>query len=406
LLVFLPATLDLAVFARFYTLHAVLVLGAGIAAYEAVAPRRSARVRAGLAVVAVLLLAPAVHLQETSLVALVAVMCGVAAVLWLDHGTRLPRYAARRPLVVAAGLLALAAAGIAATVALDIVARFQHVPLWAEWGAGRPQYYVVELAADAPLFWPLFPAAAFLALATERRFALFALVVFIAALAVHSGAASKSMRYLYYALPFFCAVWGVGLAGLHKLALKSGAVFPLSARAASASAALLALVLVVTALSEEGRRAARLVLGRATTEQALSYHSETDWAPAVAPLAAAASSADRLVTSNAMKALYYFGRYDYELNASIVPETVSGEEFGVDRRTGGQAIGTARSMADVLAMPGTSLVVIEDEKLGDPYGAPADAVEAIAARCSAVEVPASAGVHAWRCEPRAVLAEP
>jgi hypothetical protein len=89
-----------------------------------------------------------------------------------------------------------------------------------------------------------------------------------------------------------------------------------------------------------------------------------------------------------------------------VPETESGEEFGPDRRTGGQAIGTAGSMADVLAMPGTALVVIENEKLGNPYGAPADAIAAIAARCSAVTVPASAGVHAWRCEPQAVLAEP
>src|SRR5690606_20385989 len=143
-------------------------------------------------------------------------------------------------------------------------------------------------------------------------------------------------------------------------ALKSGAVFPLGARAASAGAAVVALALVVTALSEEGRRAARLVLGRAMPEQALSYHAETDWASAMAPLAPSLAAADRIVTSNAMKALYYFGRYDYELNASIVGETDTRAEFGVDRRTGGRAIGTALSVSEVLEMPGTSLVVIEN----------------------------------------------
>src|SRR5690606_17000396 len=137
------------------------------------------------------------------------------------------------------------------------------------------------------------------------------------------------MRYLYYALPFFCVVWGIALAGLHRFALERAGTGPHGARAASAGAGVIALALVVTALSQEGRRAARLVLGRATTEQALSYAGEADWASAVAPLTSALAAADRVVTSNSMKALYYLGRYDYELNASIVAETEPGDEFGV-----------------------------------------------------------------------------
>lgn len=406
LLVFLPATLDLAVFARFYTLHAVLVLGAAIAAYEAAAPERDARTRALAAAASVLLLLAAALFQPTTLIALGAIACGVVAVLLLDHGPQARRFVRQRPLATAAAAVVLAGAGVTAALAFDLVAHFRHVPLWAEGGARRPQYYVVGLAADVPLFWPLFPVAAAVALAAQRRLALFALVVFAAALAAHSAAASKSMRYLYYALPFFCVVWGIALAGLHRFALERAGTGPHGARAASAGAGVIALALVVTALSQEGRRAARLVLGRATTEQALSYAGEADWASAVAPLTSALAAADRVVTSNSMKALYYLGRYDYELNASIVAETETGDEFGVDRRTGGRAIGTARSVADVLAMPGTSLVVIEDEKLGDARGAPAEAVAVIAARCSAVDVPAAAGVHAWRCDPRAVVAEP
>jgi hypothetical protein len=98
-----------------------------------------------------------------------------------------------------------------------------------------------------------------------------------------------------------------------------------------------------------------------------------------------------------MKALYYLGRYDYELNASIVLETSTHAEFGLDERTGRRAIGTAQSTAQVLDMPGTTILVLEEEKLGIPAGVPADAVELIAARCSILAVPAVAGVRAWRC---------
>ena len=120
-------------------------------------------------------------------------------------------------------------------------------------------------------------------------------------------------------------------------------------------------------------------------------------APRLRRLQPLLSSANRVVTSNAMKALYYFGRYDYDLNATIVPETRSGEEFGLDERTGRHAISTARSTAQVLDMPGTTIVVLEEMRLGNPVGVPADTVETIAARCSVVVVPPAAGLRAWSC---------
>jgi hypothetical protein len=108
-------------------------------------------------------------------------------------------------------------------------------------------------------------------------------------------------------------------------------------------------------------------------------------------------SADLVVTSNAMKALYFLGRYDYELNASIVPETVTGLEFGVDARTGQRAIGTAKSVERVLELHGTALVILEEEKIGKANGVPADAAAVIQSRCRSVDLAATPGIRAWLC---------
>jgi hypothetical protein len=301
----------------------------------------------------------------------------------------------RYPLATVGGAILVVSSGLFGLYRLGFIDALREVPLWASWAADRPHYYLIEFARDLPLLWPLFPVAVFVAIAAHRRIAVFCIVVLLFALVVHSIAAAKSMRYVYYALPFFCVIWGCALSGLYAYAsrfeIRLGA---LGARTAAPLLLLAAAVVVV--LSQEGQRTARLVLARNSAAQVL-YAGETDWSSAVATLAPLVASADRVVTSNSMKALYYFGRYDYELNASIVIETSTGEEFGLDERTGRRAIGTAQSIASVLEMPGTTVLILEQEKLDVAVGVPADAVAAIAARCSVLAVPAAAGVRAWQC---------
>ena len=74
--------------------------------------------------------------------------------------------------------------------------------------------------------------------------------------------------------------------------------------------------------------------------------------------------------SAGVKGLYFLGRYDYEVNASVVQETETGQEFGRDPRTGRQAISSADSVARVVAEPGRSLVIVEEQKLGRNGGVP------------------------------------
>jgi hypothetical protein len=104
-----------------------------------------------------------------------------------------------------------------------------------------------------------------------------------------------------------------------------------------------------------------------------------------------------VVTSNSVKAIYYLGRYDFELNATIVPETESGTEFGRDGRTGGQAIGTADSIRQVLSLPGRTLVVIESSKIGRASGVNKEAFAVVESHCSELAIAPHEGVRAWWC---------
>ena len=389
----LPVTLDLAILARFYMLHALLVMGMSIALYEAAVPSRRWLSRVALGVLAAILLLLALQLQITTLIAFAAVVAGIGALLMLDHWPTVRAFVRRYPAQTVAGSTLVLATGFALLWSMGFITDLRSAPFWLEGRANRFFYYPVVLAQSVPLFWPLFPAAVIVALLSRRRLAVFCMVVLLSALVVHSIAAAKALRYIYYVLPFFCVIWGCAVSAAAAFARQSR---PRSIVFAGQAAAL-ALTAVVVALSQEGQRAARLVLGRATAQQAVGFAGEAEWSPALPVLQSLLSSADRVVTSNAMKALYYLGRYDYELNATSVRETVTGGEFGTDARTGRLAIGTAESTAQVLAMTGRAVVILEEEKIGEPVGVSAAAIDEIVARCSSVDVPPTSGIRVWTC---------
>jgi 4-amino-4-deoxy-L-arabinose transferase-like glycosyltransferase len=392
LLVMIPSTLELAVFVRFYTLHALVVMGMAIVAYEAVAPNRSNISRAPWALAGLALAALGWHLQPTTLVAFGALVLGCAAIVAMDQWPLVVAIIRRYPLrLLALAVVLLGGALVAVKVTgLDALGA---APLWAAWAADKPSYYLTQIAKGMPLAWPLFPIAIAVGwFGSQRRFVLFCAVVAVSALAVHSIAPAKSIRYVYYVFPFVAAVWGCALVEIYNAARRNRARAPELAGLAALGFTALAFL-----ISVEGQRTAREVAGKATVVEALSYAVEADWTPTVPALKPLLPATSRIVTSNAMKSLYYLGRYDYELNASIVPETDSGEEFGVDSRTGGQAIATPRSVQQVLDMTGATLVVLEEEKLDLPSGVPSESLAIIQQRCEAIELPANVGVRAWNC---------
>ena len=354
--------------------------------------------RGFLAAVALLLLAPAWHLQESTAIAAGAVILGVMAVLVLDHWVWVRETFRGSPWLISGGLLVAAMIGLSVLYIAGFVERLASFPQWAAGSANRPYFYVIQFARDMPLIWPLFPVAVVIALRTHRRIALYSLVMLLAALIVHSLAGSKSTRYVYYALPFFAVVWGCALSGV--LAYLRGAdANGVSSTGGSVWVGALVIVVLMAGLSQEGQRALKTAVGKVRPVEVLGYAVEADWSPDVAGLLPAAANADRIVTSNAMKSIYYLGRYDYELNVSIVEETETGQEFGRDIRTGHYAIGTAQSINEVLDMPGRSLVVLEEEKIGKESGVPSEAMTVIMTRCTKIELPPGGGIRAWECGP-------
>jgi hypothetical protein len=384
----IPETLQLAVFVRFYTLHAAVVAGIVILAFEATTPGQGKGRRVACSLGALLLLPLGWHLQPSTAIAAAAALAAVVAVVALDHRTVVEPFLRRHWLACSAALVVLAAAGLFVAGRLGLLAMLREVPVWAAWAADKKLYYVQRLAGDLPLLWPLFPFAGLFAWRARPRLATFCLVVFGVGLLVHSIAAAKQLRYLYYLLPFAAAVAGLAVQSLFD-----------SARSLRQGLLVLVGLGVALAMSAEGQRFARLAAGRMPQVEALPYLVEADWTPVEPALLREAAGADRIVTSNAMKAQYHLGRYDYELNASIVPETESGREFGRDPRTGRPAISTVASLDQLLGQPGATLVILEQESMGLPTHVPAEVVARLESRCAPTTTGTTVGLRVWRCQP-------
>jgi len=396
-----PATLDVAVFARFYTLHALVMFMMFAAAFEASLPYKHLSARFGWSILAMTLLPLGWHLQETTLIAAVAVVAGMLVVLAMAHWAVVREFVRSYPIAVFGSCFSLLFVGLVVLAELGLWDRFSAAPLWASGRADRYHYYLVAFSKDMPLLWPLLPAAVVIGISDPRtrRIASFCATVLVVSLVFHSFAGAKAVRYVYYVVPMACAIWGVAVANIVARALERGDwVAPKGSGPLRWT--LPGMMLLGLIMSQEGIRSMRLVAGRLQPTVALSYGAEADWGPAMAPLDPALRSADMVITSNAMKALFFLGRYDYELNASIVPETDTGLEFGVDARTGERAIATAKSMERVLDLPGSALVVLEEEKIGKANGVPADAVVVIQSRCRSVDLSGTTGIRAWLCPRR------
>jgi hypothetical protein len=404
LLAMTTATIGLAVFVRFYTLHALVMLFLYVAAFEALVSGRSRSWRAVWALLAVAVLPFAWRLQVTTLIAAGAAVAGVIVVVAFDGWTRLGPLLRRHAIAYSVMATLLIVGGALVVHSLGLLEKATQAPVWAAARSGDIAFYNRALGIEWPLFWPLFPLAVLAAIAGFGRFALYCTVVAIAAIAVHSVSAAKALRYVYYAMPMLSAVIGCAVAYVIQVISRG---LPQRWRALRPGVALLVallLVSVVAANSQEARSAARFVAGRADWRDLTMYASESDWTLAMPVLLAFAGADSTLVVSSAVKGIYHFGDYDYELNVSTVFESETREEFGRDRRTGRPSIGTRESLARVLDDSSATLIVADSDKIGSPIGVAEPVVGLIAERCAEVAVPTASRVRAWRCGPE--VAEP
>ena len=391
----LPVSVSVAVFARFYTLHALFVVLGMILAYEATISGRTMRSRSVLAAGGMACFLAALHLQETTAIAAMAGVAALSGLFVVERWDDVRRTISKRPLMWLVAAATLVATGLFVAWRLGLLERFQSTALWAAGQAGRGSYYLKWLAEVWPLLWPLWPAALVLALLRRSREGLFCALFFLVALVAHSFAGMKASRYLYYALPFACVVLGIGADSIVTWVKNRPSRGP-SDRVATA--ALLAAMVIGVGLSQEAQRSVRFLLGKPSAYADFPYVDEPDWSAALPVLEPLAESADRVLVSAGVKGLYFLGRYDFEVNASVVQETETGQEFGRDPRTGRQAISSRESVARVLNQSGRSLIIVEEQKLGRNGGVPPETVSLLQRRCRAVEVPRDARLSVWHCE--------
>lgn len=397
LLALSPLTIELSVFARFYTLHAFALTAAAIAVFELVVGTHRRAVQALLAITAAVGVGVAFHLQITTVIGIGALVAAVFVVLAMNPASRLHRVVVERPLLTSGVAFVGIALAMLVGWKLGLFQLFGEATLWSADTASQPNYYNRVLAKLHPLLWPLAPLAAAVAWRVDRRLAIFCVVYAAAALTVHSLAAQKASRYAYYALPFIAALWGVGLAGAIDFA--RGRVSTLQGRTVPTGLLLAAALMAATfILSQGGQRSLKLLIGRVPPEQMLSYADESDWSAEGTALLDAARASDAVIVSNALKGLYYLGDYDYELNASTLSEpTMRAGEFTPDSRTGRPGISLPESVDRVIAEHGRTLIVIEEEKLGVAAGVAADVVARIEAQCVPVDFTYARGLLAWTC---------
>ena len=203
------------------------------------------------------------HFQDTTIIAVGAVILAALALLALDFRDQVRQLILRRPILILSTLVLGAAAALAAVQFSGLLYQMGKSALWAAGNAHRYQYYLVEFRDQLPLLWPLLPVAVAIGVLqpANRRLAVFCTVVVASALLVHSLAAQKSLRYVYYLVPLMCVLWAIGLANVVALVAERSAS-PGSRRARRSTLAAITLLAAAFLLSQEGARALNLLAGR------------------------------------------------------------------------------------------------------------------------------------------------
>jgi hypothetical protein len=183
-----------------------------------------------------------------------------------------------------------------------------------------------------------------------------------------SLAAQKDERYAFYILPFIAVLLGVGLATaltaylgwLQRMLPAMLTGFMTVARAKYLAIGLAAVSALFAFVNNPPASDVLRMLGGASTTERLDYSWIANWPAEVAALRPVVEPPTILVTSSGMKAVYYFGGYDFELNANVADETNTRRDFGIDPRTGRQVMSLPDS-TELLMSCYPDIVFIFDE---------------------------------------------
>jgi hypothetical protein len=393
-------TLDVAHFARFYSLQALLILVAAIALIEAdTASRRSLSLRAGIALVA---LAIALHLQPTTIIAGIALGAWVALIVLQDTDTLT---LAKRP-GVQAGAIVLLVAGVAIIAAFpELLSQYGKASLWATEHQDDALFYVREFAWQMPVPFVLLPVAAALAWRQDRRLASLCLAMILVPLLLHSFAAMKAARYYYYALPFLAALWGAALAqpvDRARLAIAGwltahGSGPGLASVAATGMLAGTGGALLL--INPSYHHTAAMVKIAARTAIAnpagLTKPADPPWDGQLTALRQIIHPNEFLIVSDDLRTIAYLRPQNVMISASRVGDLRAKRDFELDFRTGRPVIGSPAAFDRLFACRASAMILIDNQHWRRRTGVSDAVADRISRRATAVR-PGVPGFHLYR----------
>ena len=402
-----PAALVSSQWARFYTIQELSFTLAAISVFALLARRPRAAAAALLGGAALAGLGFAIYLQLSCAIG----AAGLAlSALPICGRPLLERWrASERPgLWLALGLAgAVLVVGGSVWVGLWRWAWYMasYTDLWGAGGAGEFRYYYGILLERWPGLWPLWPLWLLLAARRQPVLALLSGSVFALAFAVHSAMAWKAWRYFEYAMPFFFVSSAIGaVEGLRLLRSALPAwltpLFPAPPPPVVLRAASALLAVTVAGFALVANRAlletARLVrVGDPTLSFPGMIHAEgtLSWSRAAERIAPLLAGADAVVASDALKALYYLGRVDYELNR----DHLSGgdalrPELSLDGPSGRPVVSEPATLRRILSCHTSGVVVAERRLWGAPWSVPSETVRLLEAHTAPHELPPEWGI--------------
>jgi hypothetical protein len=365
-----PAALMMSQFVRFYSLHALTLFSFAVILFALTAHWRQLKKWQILALtsLAAILLLFANHLHVLTQVGLLAVMLGAATILTPGILGSLRRMKLWIAVFVVTTVFVLLSVGV---FFVDFEGRFQALrsaPLWAQGLEDAWFYYHHMLRGWYPVLWPMMAILSVLSIAQWPRPSIYFLVAFSFSLFILSIAAMKVDRLILFALPFlFIPMAGGITAGLQlyigflkqRIEHLSGwhAGNPLIAL--SVNAIVIGSLMLFGFTQPIARDLPRIVSAPESARAFRGYGGVADWPAATGELRKAINDYPIVLSSSGVTAAYYLGDFSFELNSSVMRETDTGEEFGLDPRTGRQVISSLESIMKIVRECGATLVIVD-----------------------------------------------
>jgi hypothetical protein len=406
-----PVAIDLSQMARFYTFQALALWLVAIGMYTLLLNPGGWRKRMALIVGVVVAAMLARHVQQTSLIALAAIgVWSVAALVGhvLRWHTPVER---RRSALIVAGLGVIGVVGLIVAFstgwAWQKLESYRWVAAWAAPQQDEVGYYHHLFIAWYQAFWYLLPAAMIVALARFWWPANFCITIFALVFVGHSFGGMKAERYIFYAMPYLMIIWAMALTAVapllrrQLLTVMDHARIPGRWRRLRHGVAGLVLVglLGFWVYNTPATFVTARLIGPGPIEP--TPYLKSRWDRAVPQLEKHARTAEVMLTTSPVKAIYYLDRNPIGLSATHVR---NGEQFTRNARTGRPMISSPDAVKTVMQRHRTGLIVADVNRWRKTWGVPKETVRFIEQRAQRLSLPDRSGVVAFKWDKPTVTA--